>query len=98
MQAADLKNPGQFTNAGAIRLEVAHAISQLENDKNPEPFLAAFLADAATKTPGYVAPEPDPLPATQVIVKSGDVVTLAGKTYTFTVAGGAITAVVVADA
>ena len=71
MQSADLKFPGTFTNAGAIRREVAHAISQLEQDTNPEAFLAEFLADAATKTPGYTAPT---LPATEAIVEDGEAV------------------------
>ncbi len=36
-----------------------------------------------------------PLPATQTVVSNGQAVTIGGSTYTFTVAGGAITNIVV---
>lgn len=100
MQDYRLKNPGQFTNAGSVRKEVAHAISQLELDLNPEPFLAAFLLDAAQKTPGYVAPAPE-LDDTQHIVSNGDALRLVNFPSTIEVgakayiAGGVITEVVV---
>lgn len=95
MQVTTLKFPGGFTHAKTIRREVAHTISQLEDADaygTPDPSFAAFLLDAAQKTPGYVAPV---LPATQTVVSTGQAVTVGGATYTFTVAGGVITAIVV---
>lgn len=95
MQAADLKNPGINLLHQTTRVNVAASISALESETNPSGEFAAFLADAAAKTPGYAGPA---LPATQAVVADAQVITLDGKTYTFTVAGGAITAIVVADA
>lgn len=74
MQATDLKFPGGYTHAKTIRREVAHTISQLEDAENygtPDPAFAAFLADAAAKTPGYAGPV---LPATQVVVADAQTV------------------------
>lgn len=140
MQTSDLKFPGGFTSAQTIRREVAHEISQQEIAKAAGAAvsgeLAAFLLDAATKTPGYVAPPPAlapteavvangktaalkdatgaslavngtigvlsgqvngiTLPSTIAGVKNAAVFTLNGNTYTFTVAGGKITNIVVA--
>lgn len=59
MQVTTLLNPGQNPLTQTIRKEVARVISQLENADvlgTPEPLFAAFLADAATKTPGYAGP------------------------------------------
>lgn len=55
MQVTTLLNPGQNPLAQTIRKEVARVISQLEIADvtgTPEPLFAAFLADAAAKTPG----------------------------------------------
>lgn len=100
MQVTTLKFPGGFTSAQTIRREVAHEISQLEISaaagSPADPALAAFLLDAAQKTPGYVAPA---LPATQAIVSNGVKVnavsvTGTGNFATFTVVSGVITAIV----
>lgn len=102
MQATDLKFPGGFTSAQTIRREVAHEISQLEiSAAAGSPVsgdLAAFLLDAATKTPGYTAPAPPTPPATEAVVKNAEVITLGGGVkYTFTVAGSKITKIVAAS-
>lgn len=100
MQATTLKYPGGFTSAQTIRREIAHEISQLEiavaAGAPAKPELAAFLADAAAKTPGYAGPV---LPATQAVVSNGGSVPVknsAGtvtKTGTATVAANAVTGV-----
>lgn len=95
MQASTLKNPGDNPLAQTVRKELARLISNLEDAAvygTPDATLAAFLADAASKTPGYVAPT---LPATQTVVSDAQAVTVGGSTYTFTVSGGVITAIVV---
>lgn len=95
MQASTLKNPGDNPLAQTVRKELARLISNHEDAAvfgTPDPALAAFLLDAATKTPGYAAPT---LPATQTVVSNAQAVTVGGATYTFTVAGGVITAIVV---
>lgn len=99
MQPTDLKFPGDFTHGKTIRREVAHTISQVQiavqQGATVDPTFAAFLADAATKTPGYTAPA---LPATQAVVANGAKVnavsvTGTGNFATFTVANGVITAI-----
>lgn len=86
MQASNLKFPGGFTSAQTIRREVAHEISQLEISAaagSPvDPSLAAFLSDAASKTPGYVPPEAPPLPATQALVSNTQPVVLRNSANT----------------
>ena len=96
MQDYDLLYPGINALHQTTRRNVAASISVEEAEANPSGELAAFLADAATKTPGYVAPEPEPLPTTDTIVSNGEVVTVGANTYTFTVVAGAITNIVVA--
>lgn len=95
MRDTDLKFPGSFTNAGTIRQAVAHAISELEMDTNPEPFLAAFLADAATKTPGFV-PDGPVVEDKQVVLTDGDVIEVGSGRYTVRITDGAITGLDVA--
>lgn len=60
MQASTLKFPGDSPLAETIRREVARVISQLEIAEDAGatigPEFADFLADAATKCPGYTAP------------------------------------------
>lgn len=73
MRAKTLKQPGRFSNAERLRVEVATAISHVETAKakgatGDGALLSAFLSDAASKTPNAVAPT---LPATQVIVSNG---------------------------
>lgn len=99
MRIDTLKNPGAYSGSQSLRAEVAHAISFAEvisrGRVTPAPTavsLAAFLADAASKCPGYEVPIPD----TQVIVSDGQVITLGANTYTFTVVGGVVTNIVVA--
>lgn len=95
MQPADLKFPGDSN--GTVRREVANAISNVENavarGAEADPTFAAFLLDAAQKTPGYAA---TPLPDTQAIVTDGSEVTFGGITYTFTVEEGVITGIATA--
>lgn len=99
MQAVDLKFPGSYTNAKTIRREVAHVISQLEiaaSVSTVDGDFAAFLQDAAIKTPGYVAGS---LPATQVIVSNGGTVNVENSAGaldspgTAVVAGGVLSGV-----
>lgn len=58
MQSTDLKFPGDFTHGKTIRREVAHTISQVQiavqQGAPVDSRFAAFLVDAAAKTPGYV--------------------------------------------
>lgn len=100
MQDYTLKNPGNDQLMQTLRKNAAAAISNLEGVKDaggtPGTDLSAFFSDAATKTPGYVAPT---LPATQVTLSSGQkvnavAVTGTGNFATFTIAGGAITGIV----
>lgn len=96
MQAADLKNPGIDQLAQTTRMNVAALISNVENETNPSGDVAAFLSDAATKTPGYTGPA---LPATQAVVSDGVKVdamsvTGTGNFATFSVANGVITGIV----
>lgn len=100
MQAADLLYPGYTGPNERIRRDVAFAISKLETAKGlgapDKPAFALFLADAATKTPGYAGPI---IPATQALVSDGVKVnavsvTGTGNFATFTVAGGVITGIV----
>ena len=99
MQVTTLLNPGQNPLTQSIRKEVARVISQLEIADvtgTPEPLFAAFLADAAAKTPGYAGPV---LPATQAIVSSGGTVNVENSAgaldspATAVVAGGVLTGV-----
>lgn len=96
MQDYNLLNPGLDQAAQTLRKAVAAAISNAEGVTNPNPALATFLQDAATKTPGYVAA---PLPATQAIVTTGNTLPVknsAGtvtKNGTATVAANAVTGV-----
>jgi len=95
MQPTDLKFPGDTPLAQTVRREVARIISQLEiaaEDSTVPTDFAEFLADAAAQTPGYAGPS---LPATSTVVYDAQEITLAGSEYTFTVAGGVITAIAV---
>lgn len=100
MQDYTLLNPGIDQVSQTMRKNVAHCISNLEGvvelGATPDAALSLFLADAATKTPGYTAPA---LPANQVKLTSGQrvnavSVTGTGNFATFTIVGGAITAIV----
>lgn len=100
MQDYNLLNPGIDQVSQTMRKNVAHCISNLEGvvelGATPDKALSLFLADAATKTPGYT---PAALPATRVTLTSGQKVnavsvTGTGNFATFTVANGAITAIV----
>lgn len=102
MRIESLKNPGAYSGSQGLRADVAAAISFAEiiSRGRAEPAdtakrLAAFLADAASRCPGYVAPPPTPAP-TQVLLNNGDVITVGTTTYTFTIAGGVVTAIAVA--
>lgn len=102
MRIETLKNPGAYSGSQSLRAKVARAISFAEvisrGRETPAPTavnLAAFLADAASKCPGYEAPTPT-LPDTQVIVSDAQVITLGANTYTFTIVGGEITDIAVA--
>ena len=98
MQVTTLKNPGDNPLAQTIRKEVARVISQLEDADvtgTPSPLFAAFLADAAARTPGYV-PVASP---TVAVVQTGTVVNVENSAgaldspATATVANGLITGV-----
>lgn len=98
MQDYDLKNPGDNQQAQTVRLNVARALSIAHNEANPAKDLAEFLKDAATKAPGYTKPAPDPLPAGQKVVKTGDRVPVqdadadpSNATGTITVTGSNVT-------
>ena len=102
MRIETLKNPGAYSGSQSLRAKVARAISFAEvisrGRETPSPTaasLAAFLADAASKCPGYEAPTPTPA-ANQVLVTDGDVITVGTTTYTFTIADGEVTAIAVA--
>lgn len=100
MQDYNLLNPGIDQVSQTMRKNVAHCISNLEGvvelGATPDTDLSLFLADAATKTPGYTAPTQ---PATQATVSNGGNVPVknsAGtvtKTGVATVAANAITGV-----
>lgn len=101
MQASDLLYPGYTGPNERIRRDVAFAISKLESAKGlgapDKPAFALFLADAATKTPGYAGPI---LPATQAVVADGATVpvknsagTAVPGTAVATVAANVVTAV-----
>lgn len=99
MRATTLRKPGEFSNSERLRRDVALAISNVEVAKaagatGQGSALAAFLSDAAQKTPDYAAPA---LPGNQAIVTSGVVlsptVTGTGTKATLTVANGVVTAV-----
>ena len=95
MQASTLKNPGDSPLAQTVRKELARLISSAEDADvfgTPDPALAAFLLDAAQKTPGYAAPV---LPANLAVVSNTQSITVGGATYTFTVVERAITGIVV---
>lgn len=68
MNAHDLKNPGFDQLGQTTRMNVAKLISNVANEANPSPEVAAFLLDAAQKTPGYTAPA---LPSNQAIATQG---------------------------
>ena len=98
MQVTTLKNPGQNPLAQTIRKEVARVISQLEIADvtgTPETAFSEFLADAASKAPGYV-PVASP---TAAIVPNGGTVNVENSAgnldspATATVAAGVLTGV-----
>lgn len=100
MQDYDLLNPGIDQVSQTMRKNVAHCISNLEGvvelGATPDTALSLFLADAATKTPGYVEPV---APTNAVTLTDGQKVdavsvTGTGNFATFTVVDGAITAIV----
>ena len=100
MRIDELKNPGTYSGGQQLRARIAHAVSFAETVQRyrvgggispSAKAIADMLADAAAKTPGY-APV---LPATQTVVTNAQAVTIGEDTYTFTVAGGVITNVVV---
>lgn len=97
MKASDLKNPGTYSGGQQLRARVAHAISFAETVQRYRPggtvsptakALADFLADAASKVPGY-SPA---LPGTQAVVTNGQTLAVTGGTVTLTVADGVVTA------
>lgn len=103
MRIETLKNPGAYSGSQSLRAKVASAISFAEvisrGRETPAPTavnLAAFLADAASKCPGYEAPTPV-LPDTQVIVEDAVPVTVpingTSVEITPTVADGELTAI-----
>lgn len=103
MKATELLNPGTYSGSQQLRARVAHAISFAETitryrdpEADPAPTavsLAAFFADAATKTPGYAGPV---LPGTQAVVTSGQTIDVTGGTVTLTVTDGVVSAEYVA--
>lgn len=58
MQDYQLSNPGDSQLLQTLRRLVAKAIADASQDTNVSTELAAFLADAASKCPGYVGPAP----------------------------------------
>lgn len=107
MIESNLLSPGSYGHGQRLRREVSNAISAAElaehynllaggTGSDTAIQLAAFLADAAAKTPGFVPPAPAPLPTTDAIVSNGGVVDIGGVTYTFTVVDSVITNIVVA--
>jgi hypothetical protein len=102
MRIENLKNPGTYSGGQSLRARVAHAISFAEvvnkgrtgEDVSPTAkSIADFLADAATKCPGYEAPAPDPLPDNQVILEDGDTVAVGDVDGTAEVADGELVGV-----
>jgi len=99
MRIENLKNPGTYSGGQSLRARVAHAISFAEtvnrgrtNGVSPTAkAIADFLADAASKCPGYEAPSPE-LPPTQTVVETGTVLTVTGGTVTLTVTDGVLSA------
>lgn len=100
MRIDELKNPGTYSGGQQLRARIAHAVSFAETAQRyrvgggtspSAKAIADMLADAASKTPGYTPV----LPATQTVVTNGQAVTIGGSTYTFTVAGGVVTNIVV---
>ena len=93
MQDYDLLNPGIDQVSQTMRKNVAHCISNLQGvvelGATPDADLSLFLADAATKTPGYT---PAALPATQVIVATGASLPVKNSSGTVTVNGVATVA------
>jgi hypothetical protein len=99
MQVTTLKNPGDSPLAQTVRKEVARVISQLEDADvtgTPSPLFAAFLADAATLTPGYAGPIAG---GTNAVVANGGTVNVENSAgaldspATATVAAGVLTGV-----
>ena len=99
MQVTTLLDAGQNPLAQTIRREIARVITQLELADvtgTPETKFAAFLAHAATVTPGYTN---GPIDLTEVVVTNGatlNVENSAGNldsAGTATVAGGVLTSV-----
>lgn len=99
MQVTTLLNPGQNPLAQTIRREVARVISQLEiadATGTPETAFAAFLAHAATVTPGYTN---GPIDLTEVVVTNGATLNVENSAGNFdspgtaVVAGGVLTSV-----
>jgi len=103
MRIENLKNPGTYSGGQSLRARVAHAISFAETVNRGRTgsvsptakAIADFLADAASKCPGYEVPE---LPPTKAVVETGTVLTVTGGTVTLTVTDGVLSAEFTPDA
>lgn len=94
MKTSSLPSPGHIRIGQKLRQVATTAISAAEIRKDQSgqnsPELVAFFTAALAATPGAPAANP-----AQTTVTNGQAVTVGGATYTFTVAGGVITAIVV---
>lgn len=89
MQDYNLIDPGYEAAGRTLRKHAAHVISNAELDTNPDPRLALFFSDCASKTPGYAGPS---LPATQALVSNGGNVNVKNSAGTVTKVGVATVA------
>lgn len=98
MRIEELKNPGTYSGGQQLRARIAHAISFAETvtryrvggGTSPSAAaIAALLADAAAKCPGYAGPS---LPGTQAVVSNGQTLPVTGGTVTLSVVDGVVTA------
>lgn len=96
MRAANLPTVHTFINNGQrLRTEMAKAISSVEVYRARGAGEPASAAKLAALFQAGVAAAKGSAAGTTASVSNGQALTLGGKTYTFTVAGGAITAIAV---
>lgn len=93
MNVTELKLlPQEYMRANYFKTEVMHAVRYIKQVPAKAALIRQFLTDAANLAGAAVIPTP---PATTALVTNGQAIVIGPSTYTFTVAGGVVTNIVV---
>jgi hypothetical protein len=84
-----------YARSNYLRKEILLAINTSRLYPNRKAQMAAFFAAVLTEVNAELGTSAQAaLPATSAVVTNGQVITISGFTYTFTVAGGVVTNIV----